>query len=75
MNEQYEYVGKTLTPKIAQELIQELFAEQTVQKQEILRLVGETHLERGGQPAKAKFPPATMALTQMKQAGLANNQV
>ena len=58
MNNQYEYVEKSLTPKIAQHLILELFAGQTVQKQEIMRIVDETHHERGGLPARAKFPPS-----------------
>ena len=73
MNDQYKYAGKTLTPNVARELIQELFAEQTVQKQEIMKVVDKTHLERGGLPARAKFPPVTMALTEMKKAGLATN--
>ena len=73
MNNQYEYAEKSLTPKIAQHLIQELFAGQTVQKQEIMRIVDETHRERGGLPARAKFPPVTMALTNMKREGLVEN--
>ena len=43
MNNQYEYFEKPLTPGIAKKLIQELFAGQTVQKQEIMRIVEETH--------------------------------
>ena len=39
MNNQYEYVEKPLTPGIAEKLIQELFAGQTVQKQEIMRII------------------------------------
>lgn len=63
MNEQYEYVGKTLTPKIARELIQELFAGQTVQKQKIMTIVDKTHLERGGLPSIARSNnPITLAL-------------
>ena len=73
MNNQYEYVEKSLTPKIAQHLILELFAGQTVQKQEIMRIVDETHHERGGLPVRAKFPPVTMALTNMKREGLVEN--
>ena len=41
MNKEYKYVEKSLTPNMARELIQELFAEQTVQKQEIVRIVDE----------------------------------
>ena len=73
MNDQYKYAERTLTPNIAKELIVELFAGQTVSKQEIMDGVDETHRERGGLPAKAKFPPVTMALTEMKRAGQADN--
>lgn len=74
MNDQYKQVGKTLTPGIAVELIQELFAGQNVQRQEIIRAVNETHLERGGLPSIAKVHhPVTLALSEMKQAGLVEN--
>ena len=74
MNDQYKNVGKSLTPGIAAELIQELFAGQTVQKQEIVATVDETHQERGGLPPKAKrMHPATMALSKMKKEGLIEN--
>lgn len=74
MNDQYKHVGKTLTPGIAAELIQELFAEQAVQKQEIVRTVDEIHLERGGLPSIAKIHhPVTMALSKMKRKGQADN--
>ncbi len=74
MNDQYKHVGKTLTPGIAAELIQELFTEQAVQKQEIVRAVDEIHLERGGLSSIAKIHhPVTLALSEMKQAGLVEN--
>ncbi len=73
MNDQYQYVGKSLTPSIARELIQELFAGQEVRKQEIVRNVNETHRERGGHPAVSRYPPVTRALSAMKQSGLAKN--
>ena len=74
MNDQYKYFEKSLTPNIARELIQELFAEQTVQKQEIVRGVDKTHLERGGLPPKVKhIHPITIALSAMKRSGLAEN--
>ena len=73
MNDQYQYVGKSLTPSIARELIQELFAGQEVRKQEIVRNVDETHRERGGHPAVSRYPPVTRALSAMKQSGLAKN--
>lgn len=74
MNDQYKHVEKTLTPGIAVELIQELFAGQTVQKQEIVRVVDETHLERDGKPPIAKIHhPVTMALSKMKRKGQVDN--
>lgn len=74
MNNQYEYVGKPLTPSIAQSLIIELFVGQTVQKQEMIGIVDETHLERGGQLSMARHHhPVTMALYNMKRQGQANN--
>ena len=74
MNNQYKYVGKTLTPDMARELIQELFAGQTVPKREIVRVVDETHLERGGLPAASRSSyPVTRSLSVMKQSELAKN--
>lgn len=74
MNDHYKYAGKTLTPGIAVELIQELFAGQAVQKQEMISNVDEVHLERGGLPSRAQFQhPVTLALSKMKQAGLVEN--
>ena len=70
-NNQYQYSEQPLTPGIAQELIQELFAGQTIQKQEITRVVAEAHLERGG---LASDDPVTTALSSMERSGLAENQ-
>lgn len=66
--------GRGLTPSVAQELIVELFAGATVQKQKIVREVDEAHRERGGQlPAAGANRPVTHALSNMKQSGLAEN--
>ena len=74
MNNQYEYAEKPLTPSIAEKLIQELFAGQTVEKREIMRIVDETHSERGGRPSRARFHhPVTLALSKMKRSGLLDN--
>ena len=74
MNDQYEYVEKPLTPGIARKLIQELFAGQTVQKQEMMRIVEETHQERGGLPSQAqRNNPVTLALYDLGQKGEASN--
>ncbi len=74
MNNQDKYFEKSLTPGIAEKLIQELFAGQTVQKQKIISDVEETHLERGGLPSRAQFNnPVTLALYNMRREGRANN--
>lgn len=74
MNNQYEHFGQTLTPDIAQELIQELFAGQTAQRPDIMRTVDEEHLDRGGQLSIARFHhPVTLALSNMRQSGLVEN--
>ena len=66
--------GQILTPSVAQELIIELFAGATVQKQEIVRAVDAAHTERGGQlPTVRADRPVTHALSKMKQLGLAEN--
>ena len=66
--------GQVLTPSVAQELIIELFAGATAQKQEIVRAAGEAHTERGGQlPTVGAGRPVTHALSRMKQLGLAEN--
>ena len=74
MNEQYKYFEKTLTRNMARELVQELFAGQAVQKQEIMDVVVKTHLERGGLPTIAqRNNPVTLGLWYMKRSGLAEN--
>ena len=73
MNDQYQYVGKHLTPSIAQELIIELFTGKTVETQKIIKTVDKIHHERGGDSNKAEFHPAQRVLGKMKKAGLAKN--
>lgn len=74
MNDQYKYAGKTLTPNIARELVQELFSGQTVQKQEIMEVVTETHLGRGGLPTIAqRNNPVTLGLWHLKREGQADS--
>ena len=66
--------GQVLTPRMAQELIQELFAGQTVQLQQIIQRVDEVHEERSGHAPSFKWHhPVTYALSRMKRNGLANN--
>lgn len=69
----YKYADLPLTPLMAVELILELFAGQTVEKQELSDLVVLTHLERGGDPVRSKQDPTTRALTLLKQSGQAEN--
>jgi tetratricopeptide (TPR) repeat protein len=73
MNDQYQYFGDNLTPSIAQELIRELFAGKTIERQEIIKTVDEEHLERGGAPAKSVYHPVERSLTSMKKSGRAEN--
>ena len=74
MNNQYKYVGQTLTPNIAEELIRELFAGQTAQRQEIIGIVDKIHRERSGKLSESKrHHPVTSALSAMKRSGLAKN--
>ena len=73
MDKQYEYSGESLTTKMAQELIIELFKGQTIAKTEIVRKVDETHLERGGKKAETKVHPVTNALNALKRKGIADN--
>lgn len=73
MNNQYKYFEQHLTPRIARELIQELFTGRTARRQEIVRVVDETHRERGGLPKRAKVHPVKRALSTLKKDGLAGN--
>ena len=74
MHNQYQHFEQPLTPSIAQELIQELFAGQTVQKQKIVSGVDEAHNDRGGHPSRAQgHHPVTTALTVMKKSRLVND--
>ena len=74
MNDQYQYLGEHLTPSIAQKLIQELFAEKTVQRQQIITEVDEVHRERGGLlPRATACHPAEHALSNMNRLGLVEN--
>ena len=71
MNNQHKRV---ITPKVAQELIQELLAGQTVQRRKIIETVDKVHSERGGLSPRAKVPHSVeQALSKMKRLGLAEN--
>ena len=66
--------AQVLTARIAQELIQELFAGQTVRLQDIKEKVEEVHKERGGLLSDYRWHhPVTYALSRVKRMGLADN--
>ena len=73
MNDEYQHVGKPLTPSIAKDLIKELFAGKTAERQEIIKTVDEVHRDRGGQPTQAITHPVERVLGTMKKTGLAEN--
>lgn len=73
MNNPYEYSGKSLTPKMARELILELFAGKTAPRQDIIGTVDELHVERGGRMAETKVHPVVNALNWLKSKGFADN--
>ena len=73
MNDEYQHVGKPLTPSIAKDLIKELFAGKTAERQEIIKTVDEVHRDRGGQPTQAITHPVERVLGKMKKSGLAEN--
>ena len=69
MNNQIEF----LTVKRAEKLIQELFAGQTVKRQQIVEQVEEVHVQRGGQLSQARYSPVPAALQNLKKDGWAAN--
>ena len=74
MNNNYKYFEQSLTPNIAKELIQELFAGQTATRQEIVKAVDEEHLARGGRLSIARVHhPVSLALSSMKRLGHAED--
>lgn len=58
---------------MAQELILELFAGQTLHKQEMTDIIEAEHVKRGGNPPRSKQNPMTRALTLLKEMGHAEN--
>ena len=71
MNEQYQYSGERLTPKMAQELIIELLEGEILQRRELIRRVDEAHEGRGGYLATDRSQhPVVDALARMKELGL-----
>lgn len=65
--------GKKLVPKIAEQLIIELFAGQTIQTEEIRTAVEEAHTKRGGLPHTSKYHPVQTALRNLRIAGKVEN--
>ena len=74
MNNRYQYFGQHLTPRIAQELIRELFAGETAEIQQVRNTVDEVHKERGGELSKDRVNhPVTYALSTLKRLKFAEN--
>lgn len=74
-NAEYKYAGQPLTPAIATELIQELFAGRIAERHKIVDFVVHTHRTRGGLDSRAKDTPRVVkkALSTLEQTGLAAN--
>ena len=76
MNESYKYAGRSLTERIARELVIEIFAGETgIRKKDIKQAVDETHTSRGGIPSTNEVHPVSSALSIMKKQGLTNNPI
>ncbi len=74
MNQDYQYAGKSLTEKIARELIVELFSGKTeIKKKKIRQTVDETHTSRGGFLSTNEMHPVSAALSNLKKQGFAEN--
>lgn len=73
MDEQYKYVGRSLTPRMAEALILEVFTGKTATRKEIRIKVDEVHLERGGKKTVAKTHPVDRVLGALKKEGRAKN--
>ena len=74
MNSSYKHVGKSLTERIARELIIEIFSGKTeIQRTEIRQTVDETHTQRGGHLSTNEIHPVSSALSLLKRQRLANN--
>lgn len=73
MDRHYKYKDARLKPKIAKELIIELFAGKTVSRNEIDKAVTQYHKSRGGLLSTAKTSPIRAALRYLQEKGLAEN--
>ena len=72
---EYKYTAQPLTPGIAEELIQELFAGRIAERHKIVDSIVQTHRTRGGLDSRAKDTPRLIkkALSNLEKAGLAAN--
>ena len=73
MNKNYRYEGTRLKPKIAKELILELFSGKTISRREIDTAVIRYHESHGGLPSTAKTSPIRTALRYLQEKRLAEN--
>ncbi|MDE0555678.1 MAG: hypothetical protein OXI24_15760 [Candidatus Poribacteria bacterium] len=74
MSKTYKYAGKSLTERIARELVIEIFSgKMDIEKREIRQKVDEIHTSRGGRLSTNEIHPVSTALSIMKKQRLANN--
>ena len=71
MHKNYRYEGVHLKPKIAKELIIELFSGKTVRREEIDEIIIQYHESHGGLLSTAKTSPIRTALRYLQEEGLA----
>lgn len=76
MQNTYQYAGEPFTVRIAEALILENFAGQTIKTEDLKRQVVQLHLDSGGKehnPAQVRTHPVQRAVRNLKTRGLASN--
>lgn len=73
MGKNYRYKDTHLKPKIAKELILNLFSGKTVSRSEIDKTIEQYHEDQGGLQSTAKTNPIRAALRYLQEEGLAEN--
>lgn len=76
MSNTYQHTGESLTVRIAEQLILDNFAGQTIKTIDLKRQVVQLHLDSGGKeydPSVVRTHPAERAVRNLKTRGLASN--
>ena len=75
MKDNYKYAGLPLSPAMASELAVDIFAGQTVKRQEVIDKVVQYHRTNGGLPSEAQDLPRSVkkALENLKDCGKVEN--